>query len=256
MLMKNALTMKITPLGKESYSVDVNVTRVGCSRHAARNIESTNEFLDGIRTKGYQVHPAAGICFRSRYLITNEREIEVQGPQTSGEVEFVAVVHKGDLFISVGSDHNDRSLGELWTAMLGRVYDTAKSKQLAPAVVARKAWPYSDVHGHWDDIVLKSYVTISGRREPYQEYRLADLLDLEYYLARCPWLKVDGSVLLGGSGGILSSVPHEVYQGQSSLNDVIFPCDFHVEMLDPVLNRIIAHAYAVLPLERPGSVSL
>jgi len=256
MLMKNVLAMHITPAKKEPYSIDVDVKRVGCSRHAGRNVESTNEFLGEIRAKGYGIHQAAGICFRSRYLITNEETIEVQGPHTSGEVEFVAAVHKGDVFISVGSDHNDRSLGQLWTAMLGKVYDTAKSKQMVPAVVAGEAWPYDDVKGHWDDIVLRSYVTASGQRVPYQEYRLADLLDLEYYLCRCSWLREDGSVLLGGSSSLLPSVPQDIYQGQTSLKGVIFPCDFHFEMFDPLLKRAIAHSYTVLSLEDPGSLSL
>jgi len=256
MLMKNTLTMDIVCAEGESYSIEVEVRKVGCSRHAGRNVESTNELLDGIRAKGYQVHPAAGICFRSRYLITNEATIEVQGLQTSGEVEFVAVMHEGDVFISVGSDHNDRSLGELWTSMLGKVYDTAKSKQMVPAAIAREAWPYDDVRGHWDDLVLRSFVTASGQRVPYQEYRLAELLDLEYYLGRYSWLGKEGSVLLGGSGSILPSVPRNVYQGQSSLEDMIFPHDFHFEMTDPVLKRTIAHSYTVLALEDPGSLSL
>ena len=256
MLMKNTLTLEISPVQGKSRSVDIEVKKVGCSRHAARDIVVTDESLVEIRKDGYQIHQAAGICFRSRYLITNEQTIEVQGPQTSGEVEFVAVVYKGDVFISVGSDHNDRSLVELWTAMLGKVYDTAKSKQMVPAVVAKGAWPYDDVKGHWDDIVLKSYVTASGQKVPYQEYRLADLLDLEYYLSRCSWLREDGSVLLGGSSSILSSVPPDVYQGQSSLKGVTFPPDFHFEMFDPVLKRTIAHSYAVLSLEDPGSLSL
>lgn len=256
MLMKYNLTMSVSQAAREPYSIDVGVKRVGCSRNAARDTAGTNAWLDGVRAKGYRVHLAAGVCFRSRYLVTNEATIEVQGPQTSGEVEFVAIAHKGEIYVSVGSDHNDRSLGELWTAMLGKVYDSAKSKQMAPAVVAGDAWHYHDVRGHWDELVLKSTITVSDRRTPYQEFRLAELLDLEYYLNRCSWLREDGSMLFGGSGGILPSVPENVYQGQSSLRDVVFPCDFHIEMLDPVLGRAIAHSYTVLSLEPAGSLSL
>ncbi len=256
MLMKNILSLHVSSVKTGPYSIEVEVKKIGCSRHAGRNLESTNEFLNEIRAKGYQIHQAAGICFRSRYLVTNEQTIEVQGPQTSGEVEFVAAVHEGDVFVSVGSDHNDRSVEELWTAMLGKVYDTAKSKQMAPAVVAGEAWPYDDVKGHWDDIVLKSYVTASGQRVPYQEFRLGDLFDLEHYLGRCSWLREDGSILLGGSGSVLPSVPQHIYKGQSPLQDVTFPCDFHFEMFDPVLDRTIAHSYTVLSLEASGSLSL
>ena len=254
--MKNILPLRISPKGGEPYSIDVEVKKVGCSRHAARDVESTNRLLDEIRGKGYQIHPAAGICFRSRYLITSEEEIEVQGAQTSGEVEFVAIADRGEVFITVGSDHNDRSLEELWTGMLGRVFDTAKSKQMVPAVVAREAWHYDDIEGHWNDLVLRSFITESGRKIAYQEFGLGEMLDLDYYLGRCSWLKEDGSILLGGSGDILPSVPPHIYQGQTTLHEVTFPTDFHIEIFDPVLERSIAHSYTVSSLEAERSLSL
>ncbi len=256
MLMKNNLNLNIIPAQGESHSIAVDVKKIGCSRNAARDIEATNAMLDEIRAKGYQMHPAAGICFRSRYLITNEEAIEVQGAQTSGEVEFVAVLHQGEIFISVGSDHIDRSLEELQATMLGKVFDTAKMKQLAPAVIAKKAWAYADIRDHWDEIVLKSYVSAADQKIPYQEFPLANLLDLDYYLRECPWLNQDGSILLGGSSSLVPALPENLYQGQSSMEDVIFPPDFHVEMIDPVLSRTIAHSYDILPLEESGSLGL
>ncbi len=44
------------------------------------------------------------------------------------------MVHQGEIFISAGSDHNDRTMEELWTSKLGKVFDTAKSKQMVPGV--------------------------------------------------------------------------------------------------------------------------
>ena len=79
----------------------------------------------------------------------------MQGSQTSGEVEFVVISNKGQIYISVGSDHNDRTLEELWTSMLGKVFDTAKSKQMVPTIVASEGWLYDDVKGHWNALVLK-----------------------------------------------------------------------------------------------------
>jgi len=256
MLMNNTLVMTARPYGRPSHHIEVDVKKVGCSRNASRDTLTTKDHLAGIRSRGYQVHGAAGVCFRSRYLITNEDAIEVQGAQTSGEVEFVAVRQAGHIFISVGSDHNDRSLEELWTTMLGKVFDTAKSKQMAPAVVAKDAWLHEDVRDHWDKIVLRSFVTVSGRSIPYQEFTLAALLDLGFYLQNEPWFQQDGSVLLGGTGGTLPVVPEDIYKGQRSLRNVSFPCDFRFEMYDPVLKRTIAHSYKVISLEEPGSLSL
>jgi hypothetical protein len=256
MLLTNILSMTIELPDDGSSVIAVDVKKVGCSRNAARNIADTHRQLDQIRARSYQVHGAAGICFRSRYLLTNENAIETQGPQTSGEVEFVAVVHKGNIFVTAGSDHNDRSLNESWTAMHGKVFDTAKSKQMVPAVVATNAWRYEDVKDHWDQLLLKSYVTVSDRKVPYQAFSLAELVDLEYYLRRCSWLNEDGAILLGGSSGTLPTVPKHVFQGQTSLEDVTFPHDFEFELIDPVLQRTITHSYAVFALEESGSLSL
>jgi len=256
MLLRNMLSMHIHPKDRTPYAAQIDVKRVGCSRNADRDVGATEKWVEEMRSNGYQVHGAAGICFKSRYLITNEDAIEVQGPHTSGEVEFVVMRHEGAFYVSVGSDHNDRSLGDLWTAMLGKVYDTAKTKQMVPAVVGRDAWLYDEVRDHWDEIVLKSFVTISNQRIPYQEFRLGDLLDLEYYLNRASWVEEAGSILFGGTGGILSAVPEHVYHGQATVEGVSFPSDFQFEMVDPVLDRTISHEYSVVSLEEPGSLSL
>ena len=256
MLMTNTLATLVHPKDGAPYPIEVDVTRLGCSRNAARDVEATQREVDQVRAGGSKMHGPAGICFKSRYLITNEEAIEVQGPHTSGEVEFVAIRQGGELFVSVGSDHNDRSLDDLWTPMLGKVHDTAKTKQMAPAVVARDAWRYDDMKDHWDDIVMKSSVTVSDELVPFQEFKLADLLDLEYHLVHADWLQQDGAVLLGGSGALAPGAPESIYVGQTDLDGVIFPADFHFEMIDPVLGRTISHGYDVFSLEGPDSLSL
>ncbi|MAE61255.1 MAG: hypothetical protein CMJ49_07845 [Planctomycetaceae bacterium] len=255
-LMQNTLTMRIEPAQGKVYSIDVDVEQIGLSRHAGRDIARTRADLETVRHGGCAIHDAAGVCLKSRCLLTNERAIEVQGPQTSGEVEFVAIRHAGELFISVGSDHNDRSIDQMWTEMLGKVSDTAKSKQMAPAVVATTAWRYEDIKAHWDGIALNSYVTIDDRRVAYQAFTLGDLLDLEYYLALGDWLSADGSVLFGGSNHLLPTIPSHVFQMQRSAEGVVFPDDFQFEMIDSILSRRIEHAYTIHALEPPGSLSL
>src|SRR5215510_1314677 len=41
-------------------------------------------------------------------LFTNAKEVQVSGPDTSGEVEFVLIRTMTDLRVAVGSDHTDR----------------------------------------------------------------------------------------------------------------------------------------------------
>ncbi len=254
--MKNRLSMRVMPAQGDSFEVNLEVGKIACSRSAGRDTAAIQVGLNEARKQGYAVHGPAGICYRSTYLLTNENGIQVQGPQTSGEVEFVAFAHSQNIYISVGSDHNDRSLLELWTSSLGRVYDTAKAKQMVPAVVAPVAWPYDDVRDHWDELILSSSVTVDGKAVPYQEYRLADMLDLEYYLSTQAWKGQDGEVLLGGSSGMLPTIPENIYQGQDSFENVIFPSDFCFAMHDPLLERSISHRYTIAALEEPGSLSL
>ena len=180
----------------------------------------------------------------------------MQGPQTSGEVEYVAIFSDGEIFVSVGSDHNDRTLYYLWTDALGKVADTAKSKQMCPAVVARIVWRYEDVKDHWEQLNLTSFVNVGGLKIPYQDFRLSDLVDLEYHLKTHPRLREDGTVLFGGSSEILPDVPSNVYKGQSSIQGLIFPEDFVFELIDAVLKRKISHSYSIVSLEEAGSLSL
>ena len=248
--------MKILPVGQSEYTIDLNVSRVGCSRNSSRDIDATKQYISNIKKTGYKMHGPAGIASKSRYLLTNETLIEVQGPQTSGEAEFVIFTYNDSLYVSVGSDHNDRSLGVMWTEMLGKVDDTAKSKQMVPSVIAGNAWLYDEVKDHWDKIIVSSKVTFSNKLVFYQKYELSQLLDAEHYKHKETWVLEEGSVLLGGSGPLVDHIPDKVYTGQKDLLGVEFPKDFHFEMFDPILNRTISHNYDVISLEPFDSLSL
>ena len=221
--------------GSVSHRV-VSVKKLCLGRYCSRDTEAMRKFLDEKRAEGYATHGNAHICKKSRYLLTNEGVIELQGSQKdqSGEVEFVAVIDKGEVLITVGSDHNDFTILTMWTDRLGKIYDSAKGKQMCPAVVAKGAWFYEDVKDHWDMLNLRSYVTVSGRRVPFQDFKLSANVDLEYHFRTNPWLKEDGVVLFGGSSDTLPTVPPD-----------LFPTDFHFEIHDPILNRTISHSYTV-----------
>jgi hypothetical protein len=255
-LKENRLEFNIMEKDGSSFVRSVSVRKLLLGRNTSRNVEGTKQSLDALRAEGYLVHGNPNVCAKSRYLLTNEDVIEVQGPQTSGEAEYVAIFTGGEIFVSVGSDHNDRTLYRLWTQALGKVGDTAKSKQMCPAVVASSAWRYADVKDHWDILNLKSFVTVGGAKIPFQDFRLTDLVDLEYHLRTNPSLREDGTVLFGGSSEMLPNVPSNIYKGQALLQGLIFPRDFAFELVDPVLQRKISHSYVIASLEEAGSLSL
>ena len=155
-------------------------------------------------------------------LLTTASEIQVSGPDTSGEVEFV-LLHKPDgLWVTVGSDHTDRKAETVGVSL---------SKQLCEKPIARDAWRYDDVKDHWERLVLRSW----SDGELYQEGAVTAMRSPEDLLGRYPlkpaWAMFCGT--LAAKGGIR---PAKV---------------FRMELEDPVRKRKLAHEYRinVLPVE-------
>src|ERR1700741_4048586 len=73
-------------------------------------------------------------------LFTYANEIQVSGPDTSGEVEFVLM--KGEsLRVGVVSDHTDRKAETIGVSL---------SKQLCAKPVSTESWSYAEVKPHWE----------------------------------------------------------------------------------------------------------
>jgi len=153
--------------------------------------------------------------------------IEASGNDSSGEVEFALIQTGGQLYVGVGSDHTDRKV---------ETYNITVSKQMCDKPIAPEVWLLSDVQAHWDSLVLRSFATIDGKRELYQEGTLAgmlppaELIEREFGKAGMP----DGTLMFGGTfaakGGIRPA------------------SRFDYEIVDPVLNRSITHGYDIVSL--------
>ena len=155
-------------------------------------------------------------------LMTQAAEIQVSGPDTSGEVEFVLLSKPDGLWVTVGSDHTDRKAETIGVSL---------SKQLCAKVVAKDAWRYDEVKPHWEKLVLRSWT----EGELYQEGPVTAMRSPEDLLSRYPlkpgWAMFCGT--LAAKGGIR---PGSV---------------FRMELEDPVRERKLAHEYriTVLPVE-------
>ncbi|HXJ08187.1 MAG TPA: DUF2848 family protein, partial [Burkholderiales bacterium] len=84
----------------------------------------------------------------SAALFTYANEIQVSGPDTSGEVEFVLLQTKDGLRVAVGSDHTDRKAETIGVTL---------SKQLCAKPVSAESWAYEEVQPHWNRLVLRSF---------------------------------------------------------------------------------------------------
>ncbi|HKQ28252.1 MAG TPA: DUF2848 domain-containing protein [Burkholderiales bacterium] len=155
-------------------------------------------------------------------LFCHETEIQVSGPDTSGEVEFVLIQDGNALRVSVGSDHTDRKAETIGVSL---------SKQLCAKPVSAASWAYSEVKPHWEKLVLRAWAD----GELYQEGPVTAMRSPEDLMGRYP-LKQGHAMFCGtlaAKGGIRPSKR------------------FKMELEDPVLKRKLTHEYAikVLPVE-------
>jgi len=154
-------------------------------------------------------------------LFTFSTQIQVSGPDTSGEVEFV-LLQTDELRVAVGSDHTDRKAETIGVSL---------SKQLCAKPVSTELWRYDDVKPHWEKLVLRSWAD----GELYQEGPVTAMRSPEDLMDRYP-LKPGYAMFCGtlaAKGGIRPARR------------------FAMELEDPVLGRRLRHEYSVkvLPVE-------
>jgi hypothetical protein len=156
-------------------------------------------------------------------LLTFSNEVQVSGPDTSGEVEFVLLAKPDGLWVTVGSDHTDRKAETVGVTL---------SKQLCAKPVSQNAWRYDEVKPHWERLVLRSWTD----GELYQEGPVTAIRSPEDLMKRYGGLKV-GYAMFGGTLAAIGGI-----RGGER---------FKMELEDPVLRRKLSHEYRirVLPVE-------
>jgi hypothetical protein len=106
--------------------------------------------------------------------------------------------------------------------------------------VASTLWELENVIDHWDKLILRSWAWINGTRELYQEGTLDAMLPVGELLAK------------GFEGGKLPD-GCAMFGGTFAAKGGIRPADrFEFELEDPVLKRVIGHAYDVITLPVRG----
>jgi hypothetical protein len=156
-------------------------------------------------------------------LFTHATEIQVSGPDTSGEVEFVLIKTSDPLRVAVGSDHTDRTAETVGVTL---------SKQLCAKPVASAAWRYDEVRPHWERLILRSWAD----GELYQEGPVTAMRSPEDLIGRF------GKLAPG----------YAMFCGTLAAKGGIRPAGrFTMELEDPVLKSKLRHEYRVnvLPIE-------
>ncbi|HEV3426083.1 MAG TPA: DUF2848 domain-containing protein [Paraburkholderia sp.] len=204
------------------YAVEVN--RLTIAGWAGRDRAAIELHIGELAELGVK-RPSTTPCFYrlGAELLTQAEQIDVVGTHSSGEAECVLVQSAAGLLVTVGSDHTDRQV---------EAYGVTVSKQVCPKPVAREAWLFDDVAGHWDQLQLRAFAITQGVRRVYQEGSVAALLGASDLLERASLAR--GTAMFCGTlaveGGIVGMLDDNALE---------------LELHDPILNRTLRHAYRV-----------
>jgi len=188
-----------------------------------RDEQSLRKHIRELEELGVKPPKTTPIFYRvAASLFCFSDEIQVSGPDTSGEVEFVLIKTANDLRVALGSDHTDRKAEAISVTL---------SKQLCAKPVSIDSWRYDEVKPHWERLMLRSWAD----GELYQEGPVSAMRSPEDLMGRYP-LKPGYAMFCGtlpAKGGIRPA------------------SRFRMELEDPVLKRRLRHEYSIetLPVE-------
>ena len=215
----------------ERLPLEFQVKRMVNGGYVGRNQEEVRRHIEELAKKGIPGPSSTPTLYPvSLRGLTQAPSIEAFGEETSGEAEFVLLLeNENRIYIGAGSDHTDRKL---------EAVDIAWSKNICPNVISKELWLFDDVLPHWDEIVLRSWVTQGGKRSLYQESTLRSILspkDLLSFVRSKIQGELDHVVIFSGTIGLLKG-------------ELIFGEKFEVELEDPVFKDQLSVSYQVTPL--------
>jgi hypothetical protein len=217
-------TLRVTLLkGKIPVIRDVLVERCIIAGWTGRNAGEVQKHIEELRKLGVQPPSSTPIFYlASADRVTTSETIEALGGDTSGEVEFVLLKHREEIWVGVGSDHTDRTV---------EAYSVAVSKQVCEKPIASTFWPLFEMEDHWDGIRLESHIVEKGERTLYQSFDVSSMMTPANLIARHTGGLPEGALMFCGTAAVKGGVRPS-------------PC-FEYTMTDPVLGRTISGRYDV-----------
>ncbi|BAS27938.1 DUF2848 family protein [Limnochorda pilosa] len=191
--------------------------------YAGRNQEAVRRHIEELEQLGVPRPGRVPMVFAvSNHLLLNLSVLQVIDTQSSAEIEYVLLFHRGSVYVTVGSDHSDREV---------ETRSIQKAKNSYPNVVAGTVWPLDEVTGHFDQLELTCEATRGDAIVPYQHGKAADLLPPSYWL---DWVRRAG----------LFESDVVFYSGTIAAQDGLHHGDaYRLRLHDPVLGREIVHSY-------------
>ena len=215
--------------GKREIDYEVNGA-VLCG-YTGRDQAAVRKHIEELAKEGVEPPPSVPTQYpKPAWGLTQKDVIQVEGRETSGEVEFFLLLDKNRLFAGLASDHTDRELERL---------DIRKSKQVCPTILSRNIWKYEEVKDTWDQIQIRSWAIKDDQKNLYQESTLGSILPPE------DLIRLVRSQLKDDTGGIV------IFSGTPPIlsGEMVFADRFEAELLDAGLNRKITIEYDIHTLE-------
>lgn len=180
---RTALTFEVVGEDRRLTLDDVELVVGG---YTGRDSDAVQHHIDELAAIGVPPPESIPAFYRlDPGLLTQSVQVQVQGANTSGEVEPLLIRHAGELFLSIGSDHTDRDMERA---------SVRDSKAACPKPVGTTAIALGRI-GRWDTIRLACEVDGVA----YQRGSLDQLLNtvdvLESFLQENP---VEGDLVLFG----------------------------------------------------------
>lgn len=227
------LQLTLQSRAADAAPVETTLTQGVIAGWTSRDSAAMEQHIAELEEMGVARPPRTPIFYRvSVSRFTTDPVIEVPGEDSSGEAEFVLLRLNGQTCVGLGSDHTDRK---------AEAYNVTVSKQMCDKPLAPVVWPLSEVTDHWDQLVLRSFVEIDGRRTLYQEGPVSGMLPPEDLLQR---FEAEGGQFSDGTAMLCGTLP--------AIGGLRIADAFSMELEDPVLGRRIEHRYSIVPLANEG----
>ena len=209
--------------GQLSVSIDTFVV----AGWAGRNLAAIEHHIQELAELGVPRPSAVPLFYRvSENQLTQSQSIQVLGQDSSGEVEVLIFSAAGEMYISLTSDHTDRKL---------ETQSVALAKQVCAKPVAASAWRFADVAGHWDELVIRSFIHENDQDITYQEGTLATL--------RPPVQLISG--YLGGDKTMLPEGTAMSCGTVGAIGGIRPAASFAMELYDPRRECSLRHCYSI-----------
>jgi hypothetical protein len=226
------MEFKVNLMSGKFEVAELKILRIINAGYTGRDQKAVWAHIDELREKGIPAPESTPTYFPKLVdRLTQAEEFEVlDRTDHSGEAEYALIFSGDKVYVGVGSDHTDRKLEAI---------SIHKAKQIYVNTISRELWDLSDVEGHWDEIILRSWVKQEDKKILFQEATLDAMLPPADLISRVRGLLVDPS----DTDGLV------IYSGTvASLTKADCSDYFEVELDDQTLGRKLSQHYEMHPV--------